>query len=178
MVAMPLRLVLARCAVIGLALVLWASAGVFAPAEAFALEASIPAVDDGACEAGRFPLFAEPVLAENGSCGWLDDDDLPAALCWEDGSARVAPPPSLPIAPDKIEGIKRCPFEVVGIGSAVPGRSGDHLPAFPSIEPIEPALMPGLALPTRTSVLVVIPRTPYRLVDADGVRPRLERPPT
>ena len=39
-------------------------------------------------------------------------------------------------------------------------------------------LLPGLALPIRSSSLVVIPTTPYRLVDAEGVRLRLDRPPT
>ncbi|NUO49074.1 MAG: hypothetical protein HOV80_09485 [Polyangiaceae bacterium] len=171
---MPLRLVL----VIGLAVALWVGAGTFAPAQAFALEASVTALGPEACEDAAAALLAEPALAENGSCVMFDDDDLPAALCWEDGSAGVAPPPSFPIAPDKIEGIKVCPFEGVGIGSAFPGRSGDHHPAFPTIEATEPALMPGLALPTRSSFLVVIPTTPYRLVDAEGVRPRLDRPPT
>lgn len=175
---MPLRLVLVRCAVIGLALALWAGAGVLAPAQAFALEASVVAVGEEACQDGMLALLAEPVLAENGSCVLFDDDDLPAALCWEDGSVGVAPPPSLPVAPDKIEGVKRCPFEGVGIGSVVPGRSGDHPPAFPSIEALEPALLPGLALPLHASSLVVIPTTPYRLVDAEGVRLRLDRPPT
>lgn len=175
---MPLRLVLVRCAVIGLALALWAGAAVFVPATAFAIEASVTGGEEGACEDGAFALFAEPVLAENGSCALFDDDDLPAALCWEDGSAGVAPAPSFPIAPDKIEGVKRCPFEGVGIGSAAPGRSGDRHPVFPSIEPLEPALLPGLLLPMRHGSLVVIPATPYRLVDAEGVRPRLDRPPT
>lgn len=168
--AMPLRLVFVRCAVIGLALVLWAGAGLLAPAQAFAFEVEETSDDLDSCE--------EDPSQHVAACPAFNDDDLPAALCWEDGSAGVAPPPSFPIAPDKIEGVKRCPFDLVGIGAAVPGRSGDQHPLFPSIEPIEPALIPGIPQPPRHGELILIPATPYHLVEADGVRWRLDRPPT
>lgn len=170
---MPVRVVIARLAWFATAFVVLTAAHALAPGRALAVEVEEPlasvSLDDGEC--------GEPVTVFCPSEP-SPDDGLPPGLCTEDGSARVAPPPSLPVAPDKIEGAKRCPLEVVLRTARQPGSERDASAAFTGAEPAEPATMPVHLVAATIAGLEILDEIPYRMREAEGVASQLERPPT
>jgi hypothetical protein len=171
---MSIRVVIARLAWFAVALVAFGATQALVPSRAFALEASTledgldqSVAADGECEDAGLTL-----------CPFFDEDELPPALCAEDGSARVAPPPSLPVAPDKIEGPRKCALDHVLRVARHGGPDRDAPVTFATPEPVDPATLPALPAAAGFGASVLLGETPYRLLTAAGVRPVLERPPT
>lgn len=170
---MSIRVAIARLAWFTAALVALTALQALVPSHALAQVSSVEDAPgqsiaaEGECEDAGLTL-----------CPFFDEDDLPPALCAEDGSARVAPPPSLPVAPDKIEGISKCPLDHVLRVSRGGAPERETPAAFVTPEPVDPATLPAFPAAARFGASVLISETSYRLVTADGVRPTLERPPT
>ncbi|MBL9028626.1 MAG: hypothetical protein JNL21_40920 [Myxococcales bacterium] len=167
---MPIRVVIARFAWFAFVLVAFAAVHALVPSRALAFEEPLFS------EAEAEDACSEPVSVV---CpGFLEFDDLlPPGVCAEDGSARVAPPPSLPIGPDKIEGTKKCPLDVVLRTARRSGSERDATTSLSGAEPAEPATLPMLAVAPSFSELLVLSDIPYLVRAAEGVETQLERPP-
>jgi hypothetical protein len=176
---MPKRIAIAHRAWLALAVVALVTGLIAAPRVAFAADPALADAPLSQAAASQDAASCEDDGAPQATlCLLFDDDDLPPGLCAEDGSARVAPAPSLPVAPDTIEGPPRCPLAVVLRADA--GRNQQREPSAPVPAPelADPATIPDPAIPLPFGAIETALDTPYRGAGADGVAFELERPPT
>lgn len=161
------------------------------PSAAFAAEAAAPELLTMAAE--PLTMAPEPVTCATDEVAALppepmceivsidpDEDGFFAAapICDPDGASALAPEPVHPIGNDRIEATPSCDAGADGSWLTLEGGKRSDDPGQRISTPVEPAMLPDdLPLPRWWGLLGLA--GPARLLgDADGVRRRLEDPPT